>query len=402
MTTRGFGRTFAAALVCFGTGCNSSTGPTPPSLSAAMPSAPPSAPTPAPTPATMGPTEVSLLYSSEKKEWIEAAAGLFRKAHPEIRLSLTAMGSLEAARAIAEGKEKPVLWSPADSLAQNLAASDWRTAKGQDLFASDGADRPQPLVITPLVFVAWEDRGVALLHASGGGIGWRTIHAGAVAQEGWPALGGKAAWGFLKVGHADPVRSNSGLQALYAMTLDFYGKPVGLEVSDLLRPKYQAFVKEIEKAVPSLESSTTAFMTDMLRFGPSKYDVAVVYESLALAELGTADGRWGKLRLYYPTTTLWSDHPIEVLQAPWVTEPQKAAGRAFIAYLKSRPIQELAVTYGFRPADPAVPLRTGDAQNPFVRLADRGVKLDIPPMAPPPSGEVVHAMLQMWARVVAR
>jgi ABC-type sulfate transport system substrate-binding protein len=143
-------------------------------------------------------------------------------------------------------------------------------------------------------------------------------------------------------------------------------------------------------------------MTDMLRFGPSKYDVAVVYESLALAQIGTADGRWGKLRLYYPATTLWSDHPVEILQAPWVTEAQRVAARAFVAHLKSRPIQELAVTFGFRPADPTIPLKTADAKNPFARLSDRGVKLDIPPMASPPSGEVVRTMLQMWSRNVTR
>ena len=106
--------------------------------------------------------------------------------------------------------------------------------------------------------------------------------------------------------------------------------------------------------------------------------------------------------LYYPATTLWSDHPVEVLQAPWVSPEQRAAGRTFINHLKSRPVQELAITFGFRPADPTVPLKTADATNPFTRLADRGVKLDIPPMAAPPSGEVVHTMEQMWGRLVAK
>jgi len=346
-------------------------------------------------------TEISMLYSSEKKEWMEAAATLFQKAHPEIKLTLTPMGSLDAARAIAEGKEKPTLFSPADSLVENLVAADWKAVNHTDLFAQSGEDLPQALVITPLVFVAWEDRGAALLKASRGNIGWNTIHAGVNAREGWPAVGGNPAWGFVKLGHADPARSNSGLQALFSMTFDFYGKPT-VEVADLLKPRYQAFLKELEKGVPSLETSTSAFMTDMLRFGPSKYDIAVVYESLALAQIGTADGRWGKLRLYYPATTLWSDHPASVLQAPWVSPEQRAAGRAFLKHLSSRPIQELAITYGFRPADPTVPVKTTDATNPFTRLADRGVKLDIPPMAATPSGEVVHTMEQMWARLMAK
>jgi ABC-type sulfate transport system substrate-binding protein len=152
-----------------------------------------------------------------------------------------------------------------------------------------------------------------------------------------------------------------------------------------------------------LEASTTAFMTDMLRFGPSKYDVAVVYESVALAQIATAEGRWGKLRIYYPQTTLWSDHPAAVLRGEWVSEMQRAAARQLIAHLKSRPMQEMAMNqYGFRPADPSVPIRTGDPQSPFARNADRGVKLDIPAMAPAPSGEVVRAMLATWTRVLAK
>jgi ABC-type glycerol-3-phosphate transport system substrate-binding protein len=369
------------------------------------PSAGPASPSAAPAPVATPPAravEISMLYSSEKKEWIEAAAADFRKEHPDIKLTLTAMGSLDAAQALVDGKEKPTMWSPADSLVENLVASEWKATGKPDLFAASGGDAPQPLVITPLVFVAWEDRAAALLKAAGGSVGWKTIHAGITANEGWPAIGGKPTWGFVKLGHADPARSNSGLQALYSMTLDFYGRPGGLEVADLLRPGYQKYVREIEKGVPRLEASTTAFMTDMLRFGPSKYDVAVVYESTALAQIATAEGRWGKLKLYYPATTLWSDHPVAVLHAEWVTEPQRVAARAFIAYLKSRPAQEMALSYGFRPADPSVAIKGGDAQNPFTKNADRGVKLDIPAMAPAPSGEVVRAMLTMWSRVVAK
>jgi ABC-type molybdate transport system substrate-binding protein len=394
------GLTAVTLLALFSTACDQASAQAEPASSAAPSAA--TAVAAAPLPPRPATVDISMLYSSEKKEWMEAAAAGFQKAHPEIKLTLTAMGSLDTAKAILDSKEKPTLFSPADSLVQNLLASDWKAVNHADLFAAGGEDAPQPVVLTPLVFVAWEDRGAVLQKAAGGTIGWKTLHAGVSAHEGWPALGGPAAWGFIKLGHADPAHSNSGLQALFSMTFDFYGKPGGIEVGDLLRPKLQTFVRELEKGVPSLEGSTSAFMTDMLRFGPSKYDVAVVYESLALAQIGNADGRWGKLRVYYPGTTIWSDHPVEVLQAPWVSDAQRAAARAFIGHLKSRPVQEMAITYGFRPADPTVGLKTADPTNPFTRLADRGVKLDIPPMAPPPGGEVVHTMLQMWSRVVAK
>jgi ABC-type sulfate transport system substrate-binding protein len=186
------------------------------------------------------------------------------------------------------------------------------------------------------------------------------------------------------------------------MTLEFYGKTTGLEVGDVLKPKYQEFIKEIEKGVPRFETSTGTFMTDMIRFGPSKYDVAVVYENLAISQIENAQGRWGNLKIYYPATTLWSDHPIATLKADWVTEAQRKAARIYIDHLRSRPMQELALGFGFRPADPTVPIKTADAKNPFTRLAAQGVKVDINPMAQPPDGQVIRNLIMMWSRVAAR
>src|SRR5438552_13198410 len=117
------------------------------------------------------------------------------------------------------------------------------------------------------------------------------------------------------------------------MSMEFYGKNT-LDVGDLLKPDYQKFVTEIEKGVPKFETSTGTFMTDMIRFGPSKYDIAVVYENLAISQLENAQGRWGNLRVYYPETTVWSDHPAGVLAAEWVTDAQRKAGRAYLAFLR--------------------------------------------------------------------
>ena len=352
----------------------------------------------APAPATV--TEISMLYGSEKKEWVEAAAASFAKEHPEIRVKFIMKGSLDAEQAVIDDKEKPTVFSPADSLILSLLVSDWYTKNKTNIVATSGDDVPQTLVITPLVFVAWEDRGNALLKAGGGAITWKSLRKAITSNQGWPAVGGKSEWGFVKLGHTDPTRSNSGLQALLLMSLEFYGKPT-IDIGDILKPDYQAFVKDVEKGVTKFETSTGTFMTDMVRFGPSKYDLSVVYESLAISQLENAQGRWGNLKVYYPQTTLWSDHPIAILQGDWVTPAQKAAARTWIAYLRSRPVQESALTYGFRPADPTVPVRTGDASNPFTKNAQYGVKVDIPPVAKTPDGAVVRNLMTMWNRVAA-
>jgi hypothetical protein len=344
--------------------------------------------------------EVTFLYSTEKRDWVEAAAESFRAKHKDVELKLVGAGSLESAQAILEGRQQPTAWSPADSLVLSLLESDWRTKNGTALFGT-GEDAPAPLVISPLVFVAWEDRAEVLAKLGNGHITWKALHQALSADQGWPAIGGNAEWGFVKFGHTDPTRSNSGLQALVSMTYDFYGR-THLTVADLLDPKYQAWVKTIERGVTRFESSTGIFMTDMVRFGPSRYDLAVVYESIAVSQLENAQGRWGNLKLYYLPTTLWSDHPGAVLQSPWVTPGQRKAARAWLQHLRSREVQEQALRLGFRPADPAVPLKNQDPTNPFNRLGPYGLRLDLPPAAPSPDGAIVRNLLSMWSRIVPR
>lgn len=347
-------------------------------------------------------TEISFLYSTEKKEWVEAAAAAFQKENPSVRVNLVGKGSLDAAQSILDGRDKPTVWSPADSAVLRMLEADWATepARGP-LFSSTGDDAPQPLVITPLVFVVWEDRASVLLKAHEGKVvSWKTIHKAVASDQGWPTIGGKPDWGFVKLGHTDPTRSNSGLQAMLLASFEYYNKRSGLMVGDLLDPKYQEWIKQMEKGVSKFETSTGTFMTDMVRFGPSKYDIAVVYENLAISQIANAQGRWGNLKVYYPPLTLWSDHPAAMLQAEWVTPKQKEAARQWLAYLRSRPVQERALTFGFRPADPAVPIKTQDASNPFTRLAEHGILVEVPPVAEVPEGPVVRNLLTMWSRVV--
>jgi ABC-type Fe3+ transport system substrate-binding protein len=250
------------------------------------------------------------------------------------------------------------------------------------------------------VFVAWQDRAEALMKTAGGNtISWKVIQKAVTSPRGWPAVGGQAKWGLVKLGHTDPTRSNSGIEALYLMSLEFWGKPK-LGVEDLLDAKYQEFVKGIEKGVTKFEPSTGTFMTDMVRFGPSKYDIAVVYESLAISQIGDAAGRWSKLKVYYPSTTVWSDHPIALLGGSWVSEAQKQAARTYIAFLRSKPSQQRALEFGFRPADTSVPIVTNDPQNPFTRLAADGITVDVPPAAAAPDGQLVKALIGMWSRFI--
>lgn len=353
-------------------------------------------PPPPPDPGSAGPGEVDVTfeYSSEKADWIEAAVAEFQKTNPQIHVVLIGKGSLESAAAIVDGTDHPVVWSPADSLVLNLATADWQARHaGAPLFATTGDAAPQPLVLSPLVFVAW-DKHARPLDVGAGPLSWKTLRR-AIA----PNADGKPARGGITLGHTDPGKSNSGLAALVGMTYEYFGATSGLTAEQLIDPRYLDFLRDIERGVPHFEASTGTLMTDMIRFGPSKYDVAVVYESTAVSQLERAQGRWGNLHIYYPPTTIWSDHPVVVLDAPWVTPVQKAAGEALTAFLRSTPVQKTALRFGFRPADDAVAMKTADPANPFTKHAKYGLSLELPPAAQPPDAAVVRNLLMLWSRV---
>jgi len=68
-------------------------------------------------------------------------------------------------------------------------------------------------------------------------------------------------------------------------------------------------------------------------------------------------------------------------------------------FLRSRPIQERALRFGFRPAETSVPLKTADAQNPFTRMAEFGVQTSVPSVAEPPDAAVIRNLLTLWSRI---
>lgn len=344
---------------------------------------------------------VDFLYTTEKEKWLNGALAEFERANPEIAVRAKGMGTIESVRAIAEGREKPVVWSPADEVAINLLETEWQLLKGTSVVDRSATNAPQPLLVTPLVMIAWEDRARTLSAASKGDpTNWKTIHELAVNPKGWTAFGGPPEWGFVKLGFTAPNLSNSGLQTLILMTYGYHGKRAGLVPADALDAGYQKWIKEIATAVGKFSHSSGTYMKEMVLFGPSKYDVIWNYEATAIGDMASAQGRWGNLQVFYPQPTLWSNHPFVLLTGDWVTAEQRAAAAKLRDFLLSQPVQQRALDFGFRPANPDVRVLSPDPNNPFNRLKPFGLRVDIPPTAEPPSGEVTRLLLETWRRVV--
>jgi ABC-type Fe3+ transport system substrate-binding protein len=367
----------------------------------------------APFPLPIGPAQepvvVTIWYGTEKHAWLEESARRFNEGGPRvdgrpIQLALRGMGSREQARRVASedwgGGAPPTVVSPASTVWLELLGAQW-AARHADTprVLADGPLAPAPLALSPLVAVAWEERG-ALIWGESEADFWPRLH-GALAQPNWSRLGGREEWGPVKLGQTSPLSSNSGAQALALMAYAYHGKSAGLTPADVEAAAFAEWLAVLQGAVPAFGASSGELMTTMLQRGPSTYDLALVYENLAIQMLGGARS-WGQLRVYYPPATLLSDHPYAILDAPWITREQREAARMFRDFLLSRATQERALAYGFRPADPVVPIVTGDPQNPFNRYQANGLRANIRQQAEPPRPEVLESLLSLWQREYGR
>lgn len=351
--------------------------------------------------------KIQVVYATEEGQWIQSAAGRFNEEghtlnSQRIVVELIPMDSVEALNQISDGKLQPTAWSPASMLWVNALNDAWLAAHSTDLVMRVGQYQATPLVLSPMVFVMWEDRAQVFIRHFGNEPDWDTIQRAVAAREGWKSLGGDPNWGFVKFGQTDPVYSNSGLVAVSLASYHYYGKTRGLAPADITAADYQDWIAPLWRSVVGGYDRTSAdLMANMIRYGPSTYDIIMVYENLAASQLKNAEGRWGSnLRIYYPHYNLWNDHPYCVLLADWSTADQKDAALEFQKYLLSEKVQREALHYGFRPANVDVPIINDDPENLFNKYPDLGLQVKIPRinLVEVPSAETISALQVLFLR----
>jgi len=352
------------------------------------------------------PITLSLLYSTEKEAWLQEAIPAFEKTRPRVqghpvRVVMKKSGSREMVLAVLEGSEKPDLISPASllqiSILQNLS-----TGKlGRSIVNPADVTTCRPVLYTPLVLVAWKERAAVLWGDNPNGNMWLRLHDALVNPQGWAAYG-RPEWGYIKFGHTNPLKSNSGFQTILLMTYNYFGKTGGLSSADILvNSDYQKWFKEFEESISKFGDSTGTYMTEIVAYGPSLYDIVAVYEASAIEQAENAVGRYGALQVYYPPATLLSEHPFCILQAEWVEPTKVQAAQLLLDFLTGREMQQLALLkYGYRPVDPAIPLE--QPGSPFTRYAANGFRVNIPPQVELPPGDVLNTLLDFWQRNVQR
>ncbi len=350
------------------------------------------------------PIEITIYYGTEKRDWLQQMRLEFLATNPTIEghpinITLEGLGSREMILAVLDGSIEPTVLSPASSLQISIFQALSEQKYGTPMVNLADQNNCHPLLRTPLVIVAWKDRADALWGENPQESLWQEIYKAATDPQGWGAYG-HPDWGFFKFGHTTPLKSNSGFMTSILLAYEFHQKTSGLTTSDIQDPEFQNWFINIESSITDFGDSTGSYMRDIIAYGPSKYDMVAVYESVAIEQAENAVGRYGQLMVFYPPNTLMSDHPYCILNAEWVDEQQEAAAQAFLSFLLSAQAQQSAVLdFGFRSFDDSISL--DQPGSPFLSLADNGIQItDLPSEVTIPDGNVLDALLDFWARQI--
>lgn len=293
----------------------------------------------------------------------------------------------------------PALWSPASTVwTDRVAAATSTSLVGQ----------PESFTHTPIVFGMPETMARAL--------GWPDKKLGIADlanlckdPAGWGAVG-KPIWGSFKISKTNPNTSTTGLSAILMQAYTASGKAADLTAQDV--DAAAEFSRVFEECVIHYGDTTGNVLSrlyDETQHGAkgSGYVSAVALEETSLINynLGNPDSHTvqpgekltppkDKLVAIYPSGgSMWSDNPITVLGADWVTNEQRTAGAAFMAFLKTPAAQKILPTYGFRPLEAGAAL--GD-------LFDRAHGVDPAQPAvslPKPGVDTISEALDQWSKI---
>jgi len=351
--------------------------------------------------------EISVVHASSLSTWLEPAADQFNKAENKIdghkiRVRLIPMDGVEAMTKIGKGDLLPTVWIPESTALLYSTNDELRTKTGRDVFLTSGEYQRRVLVSTFLVWVMWDDRAQVFLKKYPQ-VDWDTIYALVTNQQGWPGVGGDPNWGYPKFTIADPNSATSGLVSLMQATY-FYNKKVrDLTPADVLDPGYQQWMKDILNTVVDFGTGSSAnIVNEIILFGPSRTDAALVEESSYIQSIQHAQNRWGKLDIFYPSVVMWLDYPYAIYVSENSTALQKDAALAFQKFLMSETQQKAALKLGFRPGNPDIAVTGPDS--PFTQFQDSGIRAQLPrgTAARLPDRSVSVALQQFFNRVARR
>jgi Ca-activated chloride channel homolog len=261
--------------------------------------------------------------------------------------------------------DRPVIWSPAAST-WGAVLDQRRADAGRDPYVTTPG---KSFMLTPLVIAMPQPMAEALGYPQTP-VGFSDVLALAQDPTGWEGRG-HPEWGPFRFGKTNPNFSTSGLAQTVAQYYAATGKTSDLTLEDLGRPEVEAFSSGVESAVVHYGDTTLTFLNNLFRAdrrgNPFGYASAVAVEEKSVLDYnrGNPDGildpgerprapRVPLVAIYPKEGTLYSDNPLIVLDAPWVSQQEKAAADRFAEFVTQTNNQRRVLRYGFRPGNPAV------------------------------------------------
>lgn len=283
--------------------------------------------------------------------------------------------SFEVVPAPVEQTVAAIASEPVPSFDVWLTFSPWPELAGQRRDAAQRAtvtgEASPVLASSPVVVVARQDRLRVLASWCGGSLTWECI--GEAAGSQWRELGGESAWGTVKVGHASPETSATGLLTLAQAAAGYLGT-AGFGSRALEDPSFFAWFADLVGAVrPAGPSGPLQQMITQ----PGSYDL--------VGALGVdADEA-----LTFPQAAgLIAVDPGPAMAAQVVAVGIGDAGPAATAALEERARQHLQAA-GWRADTTAPPASPDDTGTTAVGVRPAGV----------PSAGALEALRRLWLEV---
>lgn len=360
-----------------------------------------------------GCTHITIATSSEKVNMLDKLAETFKDSpeHKGLKTCATVrpinVSSGNAARYLTAGDDWPsddrdlwpTLWSPASTVWTDRVAA----AASANLVGD-----PRSFTRTPVVFGMPEPMAKAL--------GWpdKPISITDLSQlcqnpDGWGSVG-KDIWGAFKISKTNPNTSTTGLSTILMQSYEASGKSADLTSADV--DAAADFSRVFEECVIHYGDTTGNVLSTLYDETQNGSNGSAYVSAVALEETSLLNYNQGnpdshtvqpgetltppktKLVAVYPAGgSMWSDNPVTVLGAQWVTAEQRTAGEAFAAFLQTDAAQQILPEYGFRPLDDSVPLGKLFTANYGVDPAQPAVTL------PKPGVDVISTAIDQWTQV---
>ncbi|MFN3371940.1 MAG: extracellular solute-binding protein [Chloroflexus sp.] len=327
---------------------------------------------------------ISIAYSPEKDNWLTEQIARFNDQRitvndRRVRVEGINKSSGAARTEIKNGTLQVTIWTP--------SASTWLEVLKQETGNQNVAVSNKPLVLTPVVIAMWKPMAEAMGWPNKP-IGWKDILDLTNDPQGWGRFG-HPEWGRFSWGHTDPEISTTALSTLIAEFYAATGKRDGLTVADVQSEEATRFIRELGRSIKHYGYNTLIFSENMKKFGMS-YISAFPMEEITLIDFNKFNPPPTPLVAIYPAEgTFWHDNPFIIMAS--ATADERTAAERFYEFLLTEESQRAAMSFGFRPANPNVPLT--DPISPAFGADPQGVQT----VLAVPSAEVIVAVKNSWS-----